>query len=106
MTPRAKPLVDAVLAHHEARHAIVAWDQGVHVGAVSIDQLGDIGGRFLHSNIPRDAQPNANGFDGRARSAIEKQVRIALGGSVARLKFGPRTPSWVAASTDEGNAVR
>ena len=93
---------DALVAHHEAGHAVLAIVFGRRVQRVTIEP-GEGHEGFSKSTL---GFGHAVGWDTspRMRRRVEEQIRILLAGGIAQRRMAPRSSKW-AESDDRHRAV-
>lgn len=94
----------AVVAHHEAGHAIAALQLGVGIGraGVSIVPSDDFNG-FVHVLKGFRGRPDVE-ITGAMKIKAEHRVMVCLAGSIAQRKFRPSSVRAYHSSTDRHNA--
>jgi hypothetical protein len=100
--PRSKAL--GATAHHEAGHAVVAWDQRVGLRQISIVPDRGAAGRVHHAPIMGRYNPEWDESP-QVRVRGERLIRVSLAGMIAQRKFNPRSVRHYHGAGDHAKAA-
>ena len=98
---------DAVIAYHEAGHAIVSWSLHLKPRRVTIIPDDESAGHVLNRAINKRTSFEIEWADrfSLSRLTAEKHTMIAMAGELAQRRFDPRSWRSYHGSTDRHNVV-
>jgi hypothetical protein len=102
MNKRAR---DLSTAYHEAGHAIIAWQFGIHLHHVTIEPDKDSHGKLIGNLVAGIVKLDVGLIPPRVQRRVENYAVQALAGLAAQRRYNPRSLRSHHGYSDRGNVI-